>query len=120
MIHRLTAEAVIAINAGLPCPHAVLDLPGIQSAAAQPFQTFGGVDLYPTLVQKSAVLLHGIVSNHGFFEGNKRTGWLSCAALMTINGLPLRYDEGADDMVVDLAEHKISREDAAEWILDRI
>ena len=36
------------------------------------YQTFGGVDVYPTLEEKAAHLLYFIVKNHSFVDGNKR------------------------------------------------
>ena len=36
--------------------------------------TFGGEDLYPDLASKSAALMHSLVMNHPFVDGNKRVG----------------------------------------------
>ena len=36
------------------------------------YQSFGGVDLYPTLEEKAAHLLYFITKNHSFSDGNKR------------------------------------------------
>lgn len=36
------------------------------------YQSFGGVDLYPTLEEKAANLLYFITKNHSFSDGNKR------------------------------------------------
>jgi prophage maintenance system killer protein len=36
------------------------------------YQTFGGIDLYPTTEEKAANLLYFIVKNHSFTDGNKR------------------------------------------------
>jgi len=38
------------------------------------YQTFGGVDLLPSLEQKSANLLYYIIKGHPFNDGNKRIG----------------------------------------------
>lgn len=35
-------------------------------------QTFGGLDLYPSLEEKAAHLLYFLVKNHSFVDGNKR------------------------------------------------
>lgn len=59
--------------------------PGLlDSALAQPFQTFGGVDLYPTLAQKAARYAWGIARNHPFADGNKRTAAACMAAYLRI------------------------------------
>jgi len=36
------------------------------------YQTFDGIDLYPTLEEKAAHLLYFVVKNHSFSDGNKR------------------------------------------------
>jgi prophage maintenance system killer protein/prophage antirepressor-like protein len=37
------------------------------------YQTFDGVELYPTVQEKAATLLYLIVKDHPFFDGNKRS-----------------------------------------------
>lgn len=43
----------------------------LESCIATPFQTFGR-KLYPTLVDKAAILFYLMVKNHPFKNGNKR------------------------------------------------
>ncbi len=50
------------------------DLGALESAVAQPLQTFGGVDLYPDLAGKAAALAFSLIQNHPFVDGNKRVG----------------------------------------------
>ncbi|MDD2907451.1 MAG: virulence protein RhuM/Fic/DOC family protein [Candidatus Gracilibacteria bacterium] len=38
------------------------------------YQTFGGIDLYNSVEEKSANLLYFIVKDHPFYDGNKRSG----------------------------------------------
>jgi prophage maintenance system killer protein len=38
------------------------------------YQTFGGVDLYPSLEEKAAHLLYFVIKDHPFNDGNKRIG----------------------------------------------
>ena len=42
------------------------------SSVNQIYQTFDGVELYPTLEEKAAMLLYLITKNHSFSDGNKR------------------------------------------------
>ena len=42
------------------------------SSINQIYQTFDGVELYPTLEEKAAMLLYLITKNHSFSDGNKR------------------------------------------------
>jgi len=45
-----------------------------ESSINQIYQTFDGVELYPTLEEKATMLLYLIVKNHSFTDGNKRIG----------------------------------------------
>ena len=45
-----------------------------ESSVNQIYQTFDGIELYPTLEEKAAMLLYLIVKNHSFTDGNKRIG----------------------------------------------
>lgn len=36
-------------------------------------QSFGGIDLYPTIEEKASNLLYFMIKNHPFVDGNKRS-----------------------------------------------
>lgn len=44
----------------------------LESCLQQPFQRFGGNDLYPSLIDKSSILFYLMIKNHPFSNGNKR------------------------------------------------
>ncbi len=48
--------------------------------------TFAGEDLYPTLLDKAAALLHSLVMNHAFVDGNKRTAFAIATRFLNANG----------------------------------
>ena len=56
------------------------------AALEQPRQTFDGKDLYPTVAEKAARYAYGIVRNHPFADGNKRTGTACMGMFLAING----------------------------------
>ena len=71
---QLNTATVLAIHnhalerfGGMP---SVRDMGALESAIAQPYQTFGGIDLYPTPAEKAAILAFSIVNNHPFADGN--------------------------------------------------
>ena len=51
------------------------------------YQTFGGVDLYPSIEEKAAHLIYFIIKDHPFSDGNKRIG---CLLFLNINGFKLK------------------------------
>ena len=59
------------------------------SALAQPRQTFGGDDLYPTLAEKAAAVGFSLINNHRFVDGNKRIGHAVVEAMLMLNGFEL-------------------------------
>ena len=70
------------------------------SALEAPYQTFSGVDLFPTLLEKGVRLGFGLVSNHPFVDGNKRIGILIMLVFFEMNGILIDF---TDDEVVDMA-----------------
>ena len=58
-----------------------------KSSIATIYQTFGGIDLYPSIEEKAANLLYFIVKNHSFLDGNKRIGAFLFLYFLEKNGL---------------------------------
>ena len=67
------------------------------SSIGQIYQTFDGVDLYPTLEEKAANLLYMIVKNHSFVDGNKRIG-ASCF-LYFLDKNNMLYDDKGQNLI---------------------
>ncbi len=96
MIRYLTVEQVLRANERHGGDSGIRDRALIEAAVARPQAGFGGVEVYPTLWDKAAALLHGIVSTQGFHDGNKRTGWAVTAAFLRANGRPLHLVPSID------------------------
>ncbi len=69
--------------------HGIRDERLLDSALANPLQTFAGLDLYPTCVDKAVQLCYGLIKNHPFLDGNKRIALHSMLILLSINGLKI-------------------------------
>ena len=63
------------------------------SSINQIYQTFDGVELYPTLEEKAAALLYLIVKNHSFTDGNKRIGASCFLYFLDRNNMLFREDK---------------------------
>lgn len=48
--------------------------------------TFGGAELYPTVVEKAASLGFSLIQNHPFVDGNKRTAHATLETFLVLNG----------------------------------
>ena len=63
-----------------------------KSSIGQIYQTFGGVELYPSVEEKAAMLLYLVVKNHSFSDGNKRIAAMLFLWFMEKNGILYRED----------------------------
>lgn len=57
----------------------------LESALAQPQQTYNGRFLYRTIFDKAAILFYSIIKNHPLLDGNKRIALATVAVFLVIN-----------------------------------
>ncbi len=97
------------------------DLGGLESAIAQPHMTFGGRDLYPTLIEKAAALCFSLVQNHPFIDGNKRVGHAAMEIMLILNGYEIYASvDDQEQIILGLASGDISRDKLIEWLTAHI
>lgn len=70
-----------------------------KSSIGQIYQTFGGIDLYPSVEEKAAMLLYLVTKNHSFSDGNKRIA--ATLFLWFLNGNGILYNEDATKRIAD-------------------
>ena len=91
----------------------------LESALAAPFQSFAGIELYPTLLEKGAMLGYSLVSNHAFVDGNKRIGMYVLLTFLETNGIKLRPTNAEVARVgLAVAAGEMKYEELLEWILE--
>lgn len=89
----------------------------LDSALNAPFQTFDGVDIYPSLQQKASRLCFGLVKNHPFADGNKRIGAHTMLVFLALNGVELDYSQDElSQIILDLAAGRASDSELLGWI----
>lgn len=89
----------------------------LDSAINGAYQTFDGVDLYPTKEEKAAWLGFALVSNHAFVDGNKRIGLLVMLSFLAINGINVEYtDQELIDLGIGVASGNLKYDDMLAWI----
>ena len=77
-VYALTYEKALVIIDAIKEKFGGSDLVGqekdnsFKSSIGSIYQTFGRVDVYPTIQDKAAHLLYFVVKNHSFVDGNKR------------------------------------------------
>ncbi|MYB88623.1 MAG: type II toxin-antitoxin system death-on-curing family toxin [Proteobacteria bacterium] len=88
----------------------------IQSAIARPYHGY-----HRFIHQKAAALLHGIVTNHGFSDGNKRTALYLVELLAERSGYTFVEDDIViADTITSVAQGKIGYDELADWFKQRL
>ncbi|MCP3678610.1 MAG: type II toxin-antitoxin system death-on-curing family toxin [Deltaproteobacteria bacterium] len=96
--------------------HGIRDLPLLESAVSRPMATFDRNDLYPDLFTKAAALMHGIIKNHPFIDGNKRTAITSASIFLLHNGYALTASNRTlEQFTLQTASEKREISDIAKW-----
>jgi death on curing protein len=92
-----------------------------ESAVARPAMTFGGEDLYPDAADKASALMHSLVMNHAFVDGNERVGTSAAELFLELNGYRLAAtDEDLEHIILTIARGGLDAEALAIWFRQRI
>ncbi len=119
----LGVDAVLVMHAEQLAEHGgadgVRDLGLLDSALARPRNawSYGESDL----IALGALYAAGVMRNHPFVDGNKRTGFLAAYAFLYVNGLEIVADEA--EVVVQclsLAASEIDEAEFAAWLRDNV
>ena len=99
----------------------VLNLGALESALAQPRMTFGGRELYPSIVDKAAALGYSLIQNHPFLDGNKRTGHAAMEVFLFLNGSEIQASvDEQERIVLQVASSEMDREAFTLWLRDHV
>jgi death-on-curing protein len=115
----IIAEAVTGIPARVLASISRKDL--LDSALHAPQAGFGTTDLYPTLIEKAAVLCVRIARNHPLPDGNKRLAWMSMVVFLDLNGAELHVDvDDAVQTMLAVASGEIDEKSLTSWLNMRV
>ena len=121
IIHYLSEAEIIAINEEMVSKygglHGVRDINLLKSAVVRPQMSVGFQDAYKSVFDKAAALLHSIINNHPFLDGNKRTSFFSAILFLTYNRKNIdfkRKDAVKFVRVVHDKDHTV--EQISEWL----
>ncbi len=106
-------DRLLALDGGAPG----LRDPGLlQSALARPRQLHAYGD-NPDIIDMAAAYIAGIVRNHPFVDGNKRTGFLVGVLFLELNGFHFTAtEESAAQAVLSLAAGALDEPALAAWL----
>jgi death-on-curing protein len=96
------------------------DRGALEAAIARPQMTFGGEDLYPEIADKAAALMHSLVMNHPFVDGNKRAGAHACILFLLANDMePIFSPAELTEITLAVARGGVSAEALSIWLRQR-
>jgi death-on-curing protein len=82
--------------------------------------TFAGEDLYPEIPDKAAALMHSLVMNHPFADGNKRVGAHACILFLFANQVePLFSPAELSEITLAVARGEVNAEALSIWLRQR-
>jgi death-on-curing protein len=105
-------EMMLAQHGGLA---GVRDGGLLESALAKPQHLFAYGS--PTLADIAASYAAGVILNHPFLDGNKRTGFMLAATFLELNGVDFTAtEESVIEMTLALASGKLKQVAYAKWL----
>jgi death on curing protein len=106
-------DRLLAIHGGAP---GLRDRGLLQSALARSRQHHAYAAA-PDIIAMAALYTAGIVGNHPFVDGNKRTGFVVGVLFLELNGFDFKAsEEGATQAVWDLAAGTLDEAAYAAWL----
>ena len=113
MADAFRAHDEALLDGGAP---GILNRSAIESAIGRPYHGY-----HPRIDQKAAALVHGIVSNHGFVDANKRTAVYLVELLTVSSGYRLAVEDLVlADVVTAVARGELDYEELATWFKGRL
>lgn len=121
IIRYLSEAEIIAVNEEMVSEfggiHGVRDLHVLSSAVGRPQMSVGFQDAYKSLFDKAASLLHSIINNHPFLDGNKRTSFFSAVLFLEYNRPSLKFKrKEAVKFTRKVVNENYSVQQISEWL----
>ena len=119
----ITREECLAIHEMMLAQHGglagVRDEGLLESALSKPKNLFAYAK--PTHAEMAASYAAGIIINHPFFDGNKRTGFMVAAVFLDVNGYELTAtEESVVENTLGLTAGMLKEKGYAAWLKDNL
>lgn len=95
----------------------VRDIGRLEAVVSVQHQVVFGEELYATVFTKAAALIRGIIGDHPFTDGNKRTAMLAGLTLLEVNGYNFTAQRGElENFAVRVATNHLDIDAIADWL----
>lgn len=117
----ITVRELLAIRRNVVAHHdlrrGIHNRAAVYSAVRRPFTAFGGHDLFPTLLEKVAALIHTLIAFHPFLEGNESTALVAADVCLRLNGRRIAPSADVDPFFRAIArgDHEVAT--IAAWLV---
>ncbi len=96
------------------------DFGRLEAVVASQTQHVFGEELYRTIYEKAGALCRGVIADHPFVDGNKRTGIMLALIFLERNELSAKIkDKALEDFAVQIVVNHLSVQDIANWLKER-
>jgi len=110
-LHKMVCSATGGISE-------VRDMGILESAIYHSYASFEGKDLYKTIAEKASRHAYGIIRNHPFLDGNKRTGLFVMLVFLELNGIKLKFSQSElVDLGTIIAKGIVDSQHIEKWII---
>ena len=93
------------------------DLGRLEAAITTQTQNVFGEELYSKIEDKAAAIIRGIIGDHPFVDGNKRTAMLTGLTFLAVNGINFAAKPGEiEDFAVEIATMHIDVPQISSWL----
>lgn len=95
----------------------IRDINLLNSAVSSIYQTFDGIDLYPSIPEKASRLCFQLNQNHAFIDGNKRIAMHMLALFLRMHDFD--YRPSVQEVIAvgySLAKNQMTYEDLLAWV----
>lgn len=120
---KLSSDEILSLHTNLIQRYGgsdgIRDDRALDAALNTPFQTFDGMDLYPTVIDKAVRLAYGLITDHPFIDGNKRIGTMAMLMTLRLNHIPLSYAQSElIDIMLRIACGEKDVRDLKKWVVE--
>lgn len=117
----LTVEEIIMLHEKLVAEtggsSGLRDYGLLESAVLGCYQSFGGQDVYPIVIEKAAGLAYAICNNHAFIDGNKRVAVTAMLVFLRMNDIKLNYTQKElVSLGLNIASGVMNYDDVLAWL----
>lgn len=119
----LTLEQILAIHHDqierYGGSHGIRSMALLESAVFRPQSSFMGEDLHLGLFDKVSALIHSLLMNHPFLDGNKRTSLVSGGAFLHLNNFSLKCTpQEVVEIALKIESKEFRLKELSSWLKD--